>query len=74
MGESPPDYHHVNLAVSKVSEMPADRNPQQNIKAIVHVKMSPEQAQGLVEILRSHIDRHQAGMGPITFSMEGDFT
>ena len=71
---SPPEYHHVSLAVSKVSEMPLERNPQQNIKAVVHVKMSKEQAEGLLEILRSHIIAYQAGMDPVTFSLEGEFT
>lgn len=72
--ESGPDYHHVNLSVSRVTPMQIDRNPQQNIKAIVHVKMSKEQAEGLRDILCGRLENYRDGMDLITFSLEGDFS
>lgn len=72
--ESGPDYHHVILSVSRVTPMPIARNPQQNIKAIVHVKMNKAQAEGLRDILQRYLGNHREGMDMVTFSLEGDFS
>ena len=54
--------------------MPTIRNPQQNLPAVVHIRLTPEQAQELLGILQGRLASHQPGAGPIAFSLEGDFT
>lgn len=71
---TPPEFHHVNLTVSKVSEMEMFRNVSQNIKTVVNIKISREYAESLMQLLKQKLDTYQDGMGPITFSLEGEFT
>jgi hypothetical protein len=71
---SPPDFHHVKLTVSKVSEMAMMRNAHQRIQAIVDVKLSEQQARKLMKLIALHLHDYREGMGPITFSLEGEFT
>ena len=74
MQPADPNFHHVNLVVSKISTMPTIRNPQQNLPAVVHVRLTPEQAQELLEVLRERLASYQPGADLITFSLEGEFT
>jgi hypothetical protein len=69
-----PDFHHVTLSVTKVSRMVMVRNEHQNIKAIVDAKLSFTDSVKLLKVLAEQVAAYQEGMGPITFSLEGDFT
>lgn len=71
---TPAGFHHVNISVSKVSEMEMFRDEHQNIRAMANVKMSREDAEKLMNLLKSHLVGYQDGMGPITFALEGEFT
>lgn len=71
---TPSEFHHVNLTVSKVSEMEMFRNHNQNIRTVVNIKINREYAESLMQLLKQRLDTYQDGMGPITFSLEGEFT
>lgn len=71
---SPLDWHNVNLKVSAVRAGAVMRSPHQNIKAVINGRLSVEQAREFVELLQTQLHEYEDGKGPITFTLEGEFT
>lgn len=72
--ENKPEFHNVTLQVLDVREGRIARDPDQKIRAVVNVRMSPETARMLIEKLQSQLDNHFEGMNVLTLTLEGEFT
>jgi len=70
---APPDFHHVTLSVSGVTEMELERGDQQ-LDALVTVKMDYADAVQLRDILQAYIERHAPGLDRVGFTLTGRFT